>query len=552
MRFHSILIILALGLSLVPMLPAAAQAADDDDCSSFLVTRGASKDGSVMITYTCDGEFAPSLERVPAADHKPGDEIAIRGRDGSVRGRVRQIPHTYAVVGLMNEHQLAIGETTFGGRPELRNPDGLLSYPMLMDLALQRAKTAREAVRVMAELVEEYGYASTGETFSIADPEEAWIMEMIGPGPGGKGALWAALRIPDGYICAHANQSRIGELPAEDPEQCLHSSRVISFAEQKGYYDKASGKPFSFHDAYDPAAPPALRSCAARVWSMFRRSAPSLHLSPDFQRGVSGAEPYPLWIKPDRKLSIQDVMGIMRDHYEGTPYDMTKGLDAGPFGCPVRARDLTWEVDGVAYSWERPISTQQTAYSFISQSRGWMPAAVGGVFWYGVDDTFSTCYVPLYCSVEDLPEPFTVGDLQKFSWDSAWWVFNFVSNYANLKYSFMIKDIQKVQEALEGQFLALQPVVEETALELQKRDPGLMVQYLTGYSVGQGEMVVKRWKELGEFLLAKYNDGYVKDEEGRPRAAGYPSEWLREVLRAKPEAFKLPTWGKDKTAGRLR
>ncbi|MBN1939683.1 MAG: C69 family dipeptidase [Candidatus Aminicenantes bacterium] len=526
--------------------------ADDDDCSSFLVTKGASKDGSVMITYTCDGEFVPLLERISAADHKPGDEILIRGRDGSVRGRVKQVPHTYAVVGLMNEHQLAIGETTFGGRPELRNPNGLLSYPMLMDLALQRAKTAREAVRVMAELVEEYGYASTGETFSIADPEEAWIMEMIGPGPGGKGAHWVALRVPDGYICGHANQSRIGELPALDPDQCLYSSNIVSFAAEKGYYDKKSGKPFSFCNAYDPATPSTLRSCAARVWSMFRRSAPSLNISPDFQRGIPGAEPYPLWIKPDRTLSLQDVMGIMRDHYEGTPYDMTKGLDAGPFGCPVRARDLNWEVDGVDYSWERPISTQQTGYSFISQSRGWMPAAVGGVYWYGVDDTFSTCYFPLYCSIEDLPEPFTVGDLRKFSWDSAWWVFNFTANYANLKYSYMIEDIRKVQEALEGQFLALQPVVEETALELQKKDPRLMVQYLTGYSVGQGEMVVKRWKELGEFLLTKYNDGYVKDEQGRPRAMGYPSEWLREVLRAKPEAFKLPAWGTEKTGGRLR
>jgi dipeptidase len=523
----------------------------EDDCSSFLVTKGASKDGSVMITYTCDGEFLPHLEYIPAQDHESGSTIKITGRGGKIRGEVRQVSHTYAVVDLMNEHQLAIGETTFGGRRELRNPDGLLHYFFLMRLALQRAKTAREAIKVMAELVEEYGYASTGESFSIADTKEAWIMEMIGPGPGGKGAHWVALRIPDGYISAHANMSRIGEFPLNDPENCMYSANVISFAEEKGYYTKKSGKPFSFRYAYDPPKPSALRTCAARVWSMFRRSAPSLNLSPGFQRGKKGAKPYPLWIKPDKKLSLQDVMNIMRDHYEGTEFDMTKGIDAGPFGCPVRCRDLTWDVDGVKYSWERPISTQQTGFSFISQSRGWLPDAIGGVYWYGVDDTYTTCYVPLYCCIQDLPKPFTVGDLQKFSWDSAWWVFNFVANTANLKYSYMVKDIQKVQTALEGQFLSLQPAIEKIAIELSKTDPKLLVQFLTNYSVNQGEQVVKHWIELGEYLLTKYNDGYVKDDRGRPRGVGYPSEWLKEVLKSKPKQFKLPGWGEEKKDGRL-
>jgi len=242
----------------------------EDECSSFLVTKGASQDGSVMITYTCDGEFLPHLEYMPAQDNEPGSTVKIRGRDGKIRGEVRQVPHTYAVVGLMNEHQLAIGETTFGGRKELRNPDGLLHYFFLMRLALQRAKTAREAIKVMAELVEEYGYTSTGESFSIADPNEAWIMEMIGPGPGGKGTHWVALRIPDGFISAHANMSRIEEFPLNDPENCMYSPNVISFAEQKGYYNKKSGKPFSFRYAYDPPEPSSLRTCAARIWSMFR------------------------------------------------------------------------------------------------------------------------------------------------------------------------------------------------------------------------------------------------------------------------------------------
>jgi dipeptidase len=397
----------------------------------------------------------------------------------------------------------------------------------------------------MAELVEEYGYASSGESFSIADPDEAWIMEMIGPGPGGKGANWVALRIPDGYISAHANMSRIGEFPVSDPENCLYSPNIVSFAKEKSYYDKKSGKSFSFRYAFDPPVPSSLRTCAARVWSMFRRSAPSQNFSPDFQRGVKDTEPYPLWIKPDKKLSLQDVMNIMRDHYEGTEFDMTRGIDAGPFGCPVRCRGLTWEVDGVEYSWERPISTQQTGFSFISQSRGWLPDAIGGIYWYGVDDTYTTCYFPLYCCIQDIPEPFAIGDLQKFSWDSAWWVFNFVANYANLKYSYMVKDIQKVQKALEGRFLSLQPTIEKVALELYKTDAKLLVQYLTNYSVSQGEEVVKRWVELGEYLLTKYNDGYVKDERGRPRGLGYPSEWLKEVLKSKPESFKLPNWGEE-------
>ncbi len=530
---------------------AAAPLKSQDDCSSFLVTKGASQDGSVMITYTCDGEFLPHLEYLPARDHEPGESISIRGRDGKLKGKVAQAAHTYAVVGLMNEHQLAIGETTFGGRRELVNPEGLLNYFTLMNLALQRAKNAREAIDVMAMLVDEYGYASSGESFSIADTEEAWIMEMIGPGPGGHGAHWVALRIPDGCICAHANMSRIGEFPLDDTENCIYSSDVISFAEEKGFYDKKSGKPFSFRYAYDPPKPSSLRTCAARVWSMFRRNAPSLELSADFQRGIEGAKPYPLWISPDKKLSLRDVISTMRDHYEGTEYDMTKGIDAGPFGCPVRSRGLTWEVDGTEYSWERPISTQQTGFSFISQSRGWLPNPVGGVYWYGVDDTYTTCYMPLYCGITDLPHPFTVGDLQKFSWDSAWWVFNFTANYANLKYAYMIRDIQAVQKRLEDQFIALQPVIEKTALELYRNNPDLLDEYLTNYSVGQGEMVVKRWIELGEFLLTKYNDGYVKDENGRPRGEGYPSAWLREVLKSKPEQFKLPTWGDNKKDGRL-
>ena len=515
-------------------------------CTSILISKGASKDGSVMITYSCDGEFLAHLSYIPAMDHSPGEFIEIKGWNGKLRGKIKQVAHTYAVVGLMNEYQLAIGETTFDGREELQNPKGLLHYWTLMNLALQRAKSAREAIRVMADLVEEYGYASTGESFSIADPNEVWIMEIIGTGPGGKGAVWVARRIPDGYICAHANMSRIGEFPKDDPDNCLYSKNVISFAIKKGYYDPKSGRPFSFRDAYDPVTPAKLRYCAARVWSIFRRSAPSMNLSPDFQRGVEGADPYPLWIKPDRKLSLKDVMNLMRDHYEGTPFDMTKGMEAGPFGTPNRWRPLTWEIDSVEYVWERPISTQQTAFSFVSQSRPWLADPVGGVFWYGMDDTYTTCYVPLYCGITEIPESYTIGSLGKFSWDSAWWVFNFVANIANLKYSYMIKDIQNVQEELEGNLIALQPVIDRVALQLYESDIELMKRFLTDYSVTHAERVVKRWKQLGEFLLTKYNDGYVKDEKGRPRSVGYPEEWLRDILKVRGNHFKLPVWKKEK------
>jgi dipeptidase len=511
-------------------------------CTSLLVTKGASRDGSTMITYTCDGEFHPHLEYEPAADHQPDDSVEITSWRGEVYGKIPEVAHTYAVVQMMNEHQLVIGETTFTGREELVNPEGMLSYWDLIFFALQRARTAREAIAVMTDLVAEYGYRSGGESFSIADPNEVWIMEMIGPGPGGDGAQWVALRVPDGHICAHANKARIGEFPSSDFKNCLHSENVVDFAIDKGYYDPASGEPFRFCDAYCPATPRNLKFCEARVWSIFRRAAPSQDFSPDYHRAVVGAEPYPLWIRPDERLSVADVFALMRDHYEGTEYDLSVGVDAGPYGCPYRWRPLDWTVDSVAYAWERAISTQQTGFSFVSQSRSWLPHAVGGVLWYGVDDTYTTCYFPLYCSINALPESYTVGELDRFSWESAWWVFNLVANFACLKYSYMIEDIQMVQQDLEGSFLKMQPVVEKTAAELYATDPKLTVEYLTGYSCSQGEAVASRWRELGESLITKYNDGYVKDDEGEPQDRGYPESWLREVLRSRPEHLRLPEW----------
>ncbi len=540
MRTVKIIIIaglLALGIILALLLGGEGEASA---CTNLIVTRGASQDGSVMVTYTCDGEFHPHLHLTPAVDHEPGELVEITDWGGNVRGRVKQVPHTYGVLyNLMNEHQVVIGETTFEGRLELQNPDGMLHYWKLMGLTLGRAKTAREAIEVMTGLVDEYGYASTGEIFSISDPREAWVMEMIGPGPGGDGAIWVALRIPDGYVYGHSNISRIGEFPLDDPENCLYSDNVISFAVEKGFYDPNSREPFRFCDAYCPRKEQWVRYTETRTWSLYRRVAPSKDWPTDRHRAVGGADPYPLWVKPDQKLSLHDVFDLMRDHYEGTEYDMTKGVDAGPFGCPYRWRPMTWRLDGVEYCWERPISTQQTGFSMVTQSRSWLPDPVGGVLWYGVDDTYMTCYVPLYCGMLELPTSFTTGSLQEFSWDSAWWVFNFVSNYSSLKYSYMIQDIQKVQRELEDAAIAIQPSVEKAAVDLGRSDAGLMIRYLTDYAVGHAERVVDRWRELGESLIVKYNDGYVKDENGRPREVGYPEEWLREVVRREPERFRL-------------
>jgi dipeptidase len=506
-------------------------------CTSIIVTKGASADGSVIITYSCDGEFFPRLRLYPAADHKPGEMVEIMGFRGK-RGEIPEVAHTYKVLDLMNEFQVAIGETTFDGREELVSPDGLLNYPQLMLLALQRAKTAREAIQVMADLVEQYGYASSGESFSIADKNEAWIMEMIGTGKGGHGAVWVAMRIPDGMICAHANMSRIGEFPLNDPENCLYSKNVISLAVEKGYYQAKNGV-FNFSQVYNPPTEQQVKYSARRVWSIFRRVAPSLNLSPDYSSFVKGAKPYPLWIKPDRKLSVGEVMALHRDHYEGTQFDMTKNLTAGPFGAPDRWRPINWKVNDHEYSWERPISTQQVAFIFVSQSRADVPDEIGGVYWYGLDNPYTNFFIPLYTSIADIPEAYTRGSMKAFSRDSAWWIFNFVANYANLRYRDMIVEIQKVQKEIENQEFNLQPAIEQTARGLLASKPELVPVFLTNYCLSNGSANLERWVDLADLLITKYNDGYVRDEKGRPREMGYPEDWLQQEIKKNPEKFAL-------------
>jgi len=496
-------------------------------CTNLIITPGASGNGSAMLAYTNDGEWLYHLSARPAADHQPGDSVTFTNRYG-VSGKIEQVPHTYGILGFhMNEHQVAIGETTFTGRLELWNRKKYLEYWHLMELALLRARTAREAIQVITALVETYGYGSEGESFSIIDPYEAWILEMTGTGDGGEGAVWVAVRIPDGMISAHANRARIGEFPLNDPENCVYSDNIISFAIASGYYNPETDGPFCFNEVYCPATPATLRYCETRVWSLFRRASPALKLSPDYHRGVEGASRYPLWIKPDKPLGLQDVFDLIRDHYEGTDFDLTTGIAAGAFGSPNRNRPLAWEIEGAQYAWERPISTINTAFSFVAQARSHLPADLGGVLWFGVDDTWYTCWFPVYCQNTGIAKPFATGDINRFSWDSAWWVFNFVSNYSNLRYSHMIEDIQKVQAGLESRMLARQDSVENALANLPHHE---RIAALTAYSAACGEHVHHKWKQLAEKLLTKYNDGYIKGDDGHIREEKYPDTFYRKVL----------------------
>ncbi len=424
-------------------------------CTNFIVTKGASIDGSVMVTYSADSYgFFGELYHYPAVVYQNGTWLEIYEWDsGKFLGKIPQVSVTYNVIGNMNEHQVVIGETTFGGREGLVDSKGIIDYGSLMFIALQRSKTAREAIKIMTDLVNEYGYCSSGESFSIADANEAWILEMIGKGEGNKGTVWVAVKIPDGYVSGHANQSRITTFPLNDSENCMYAPDVISFAREKGYFTGKDSE-FNFADAYAPLDFGAIRFCDARVWSLFRRCNSDMDKYLSYIKGES-LERLPLYIKPDKKLSVHDVMNLMRDHYEGTELDMTKGIAAEPYQMPYRWRPLVWEYNGEEYFHERPISTPQTGFSFVSQARSYLPREVGGVFWFGVDDTYFTVYTPMYASMTKVPYNFShdVGSISKFSWDSAFWVFNFVSNFSYPKYSVVIDDVKKTQNELEGKYL---------------------------------------------------------------------------------------------------
>jgi dipeptidase len=527
-KFHLILTLFLINLQVFP-------------CTNFLVSKGASADGSTIITYTADSfNLFGELYHFPAAKYPEGAWLDIYEWDtGKYLGKIKQARETYNVVGNMNEHQVVIGETTFGGRSELEGNEGIMDYGSLIYVTLQRAKTAREAITIMTQLVEEYGYYSSGESFSIGDPNEVWIMEMIGKGKGKKGAVWVAVRIPDGYVSAHANQARITTFPLNDKENCIYSSDVISFAKEMGYYEGAD-KDFDFSAAYAPLDFGAVRFCDARVWSLFRQCNPSMDKYFSYINGEN-LDRMPLYIKPERKLSVEDVMGMMRDHYQGTELDMTKGVAAGPYQMPYRWRPLVWEHEGEKYFNERPISTPQTGFSFISQSRSWLPNEIGGLLWFGVDDTYMTVYVPLYTSMVKMPHNFATGkaSLAKFSWESAFWVFNFVSNYVYPRFNVMINDVIKVQNELEGGFLANQKGIEEKALQLSKVSKRDAVEFLNNYSNEMAEMSVRRWKELGEHLILKYVDGIMKNEYFQPVNIGYPKDFKAVIVENEGDKLKM-------------
>ncbi|MDX9880741.1 MAG: C69 family dipeptidase [Prolixibacteraceae bacterium] len=533
-------------------------------CTNFLITKGASVDGSTMITYAADSHVLyGELYYQPAADHAPGSMRNIYEWDtGKFMGRIPEVAHTYNVIGNMNEFQLAIGETTYGGREELAKQEGaIMDYGSLIYVTLQRAKTAREAIKVMTDLVENFGYASSGESFSISDPEEVWILEMIGKGNGEKGAVWVALRVPDGYISGHANQARITTFPMNDPKNCIFSKDVVSFAREKGWFE-GKNKDFSFSDVYAPVDFSGARFCDARVFAGFNKVASGMGQYTEYAKGVvkHGGENnfpvnrLPLWVKPDKKVSVKDVMEMMRDHYEGTELDMTKDIGAGPYTLPYRWRNMTWKVDSVAYCHERAISTQQTGFSFVAQSRNWLPAPIGGILWFGVDDTYSTCYVPMYCGITEIPECFRVGngDMLTFSETSAFWTFNQVTNWAYMRYSDMIPYIRAKQADLEEKFIAYTPAVDQAAKTIyDSRGEAAARRFLSDYSVNQANGMTSEWKKLYQYLLVKYMDGNVKKEkDGKflrnewgvpagPDHPGYPEWWYRVIVNATGDHFKM-------------
>lgn len=531
-------------------------------CTNFLITKGASTDGSTMITYAADSHVLyGELYFRPAADYPEGAIFEVYEWDtGKFLGKIKQVKHTYSVVGNMNEFQVAIGETTYGGRSELRNREGILDYGGLMYISLQRAKSAREAIKVIAELMAEYGYYSSGESFSISDPREVWIMELIGKGKGNKGAVWVARRIPDGYISGHANQARITTFPLEDgktsissknldkifdPEiETVYAEDVISVAREKGYFT-GKDKNFSFSDAYAPVDFGGARFCEARVWAAFNRVKDGMEKYIDYAMGENPDNKMPLWIKPDKKLSVYDVMELMRDYYQDTPMDMTKDIGAGPYSCIVRWRPLSWEVDGERYFNERATSTQQTGFSFVAQSRDWLPDPIGGILWFSVDDSYSTVYTPMYCGITEIPWSYAVGNgsMMEFSNDAAFWVFNQVSNFAYTRYNLIIPEIQAKQRELEKKFIESVPYVDKIAAELYKKDKSLGRQFITDYSVNQGDNTVNEWKKLYIHLFTRFMDGNVKEPDPgqknpKLQQPGYGKEWYKKIIEETGDKFK--------------
>ena len=523
-------------------------------CTNLIVTRGASTDGSVMVSYAADShQLYGALYHTPAGKHKAGSMMKVHEWDTSrYLGEIAQIGQTYSTIGNMNEHQLIIGETTFGGRHELEDPKGGIDYGSLIYITLQRAKTAREAIDVIVELANTYGYASSGESFSIADKNEAWIMELIGKGPENKGIVWVARRIPDGYISAHANQARISTFPLNDPENCLYAEDVIEFARQKGYFSGADEE-FSFCAAYAPLDFSAMRGCEARVWSFFRRFAEGMDAYEDYALGHNPNNPMPLWVKPTKKLSPKDVFDMMRDHYEGTVMDMTTDIGAGGSKCPYRWRPMGFEVDGVEYVNERAIATQQTGFWFVAQARQQLPDPIGGVIWFGTDDAATSPLTPIYCGSTKVPECLDekTANILTYSDKSMFWVTNRIAQFAYLRYDHIGAEVRKVIDDWENEQLLKVQIADE---QLSRKAIAGMKKAATKFSVNTAQELWEKWSNLDNYLMVKYIDGNIKKqgENGEflnnghhpaqpafPNQPGYSEKFLRAIAEDNGEVLKV-------------
>ncbi len=542
------IILLALAFAAVPAMA----------CTNFIVTRGASADGSVMVTYAADShQLYGCLYKYnkPSRPYAEGTLHKVYEWDtGRYLGEIPQQAETNNTVGNVNEHQVMIAETTYGGRKELVDPEGKMDYGSMIYLALQRCKTAREAILTMAELANTHGYASSGESFSVCDKQEAWIFELIGKGPGNKGVVWVARRIPDGYVCAHANQARITQFPMDDPENCIYSPDVISFAREKGYF-KGEDKDFSFCDAYAPLEFSAMRGCEARVWAWFRTVADDMDQYVDYAMGHNAANRMPLWVKPNHKITLKEMADAMRDHYEGTPMDMTTDIGAGGEECPYRWRPMEFEVDGVKYVCERATATQQTAFWFVAQARNWLPDEVGGILWFGVDDAGTSALTPIYCSVTRTPDCLSEGNghMTEYSPTSMFWLTNRVAQFAYLRYNAVGAYVRGEVDAWENAQIAAVAEADRQAMALK---PAKRVKFLTEYSERTAQELFDRWSDLDRYVMVKFKDGnnmkqnadgsFTDNGNGRnipvmPDQPGYTEKWKRAVAADNGTILKVVT-----------
>ena len=547
--------IFASALMAVAMLGSVSEA---EACSNFIVGKKASVDGSVMCSYSADdyGMFQ-YLCHYPAAKHAKGEMRKIFDWDSNkYYGEIPEAAETYNVIGNINEWQVTIGETTYGGREEMVDSTGIMDYGSLIYVALQRSKTAREAIKVMTTLANTYGYNSGGETFTICDPNEAWIMEMMGKGAGSKGAVWVALRIPDDAICAHANQSRIGKFNMKDKKNVMYAKDVVSFARSKGWF-KGKDADFSWKMAYAKPDFSGRRFCDARAWAMLNHF---YDMSPylDWALGKNpDAQDMPLWVVPNKKVSVKDVEAVMRDHYEGTPLSVADGSDIGGgiWEMPYRPTPLMYKVDGKQYFNERPVSTQQTGFVFVSQMRSWLPREIGGVFWFANDDANMAAFTPVYCSMTERPECYNTpgADALHFSKKNAYWVCNMTSNMVYPRYSLMFPTLKEVRDSLDNSYFAAQAGVEKKAQELYAQNPQAAVKYLNDYSVEKAQQMLARWNQLFEFMVVKYNDMIIKptDKNGTfkktpyglgatPVRPGYPEKFAKQLVKQSGDKFLVP------------